>query len=235
VIADTQAPKVPKELQPSRFTPAKSRREAMSRLNAMTAKGYGAVLNDVHLNDLNSILQGLEDTVGCHGVKLNRIGFTGLNERALGVFSPGRNAVEIDYKMSTMPVSRVKERHNEFTQRRLKALIRSGKNSIELSRKSFLAKTRRDLVLDSRDPLRSVALHEGFHGVFYHKGLERKWKAELMKQGIKQEDWYTVSMYAGIKRDSAEFFAETGSAIYSNISVNPKIKSAFIATMRGVK
>jgi hypothetical protein len=86
--------------------------------------------------------------------------------------------------------------------------------------------------MDAEDPMKAVAAHEGFHNVYYTHKLDDAWKTAVAARGLKLNDFYSVSEYAG--KNISELFSEVGSAISSGVDIPKEFLDAFYETVKTI-
>lgn len=77
-----------------------------------------------------------------------------------------------------------------------------------------------------KDPIRSVAMHEAAHTLYFVKKLKLSWARSLSKHRVTRKDMLTVSDYAA--SDIDELFAETLAAVFEGFDdIAANLRSAF--------
>ena len=103
--------------------------------------------------------------------------------------------------------------------------IRNLKNKIENIERTH----RWDISLDSIDPLRSLAIHECYHALYFNRDLSSKWKQLLIDNDVDIGSKCEISEYAAT--NDSELFAEVGCAIENDFKIPDNIYSAFKETI----
>jgi SPP1 gp7 family putative phage head morphogenesis protein len=225
-------PEPPPPPAPRQFVPAANKGAAIARLEAFirTADaasvgryGYvnGVDLPGATLDQLNSILRGVEKSLGAYDHRVGTITWTKKRTSALGVYRRWElidfDSIEIQKTAAKSAkknaqegrdaFARQKQRRIEYLQAAIADPARANlKDRSEAELRNVLASTRWAVFHDADDPLASVLTHEGFHRVYRGSDFENTWASQLSAKSIKEDTIRGVSEYAGKNR--SEFFAE---------------------------
>lgn len=211
----------------------------------------GVNLDGLEDKKVESIIGGLEKSIGKYNIKIDYVGWNPVKEKVAAVYKErgiGKH-LSISFQKTGTKRSKlvsnknVKAYQSDKPKRvdKLQYLInefpiihgRRDKGKLEK-----LKKCNRWLVSDGvDDPLSVLSAHEGFHCVYHQKGIEDKWNENLLKyvgeEGHSDIKCMSVSEYGC--SSVSELFAEVGAAITHGINIDPAVKQAFEKTMEGVK
>ena len=226
-----------------KFVPAKTVDEAIGRLNNHFNK---VDLPGLRLDPLNSLLHGAEEVLGKHDIKVDVLEYQVKKSRSFGrAITPmrgrdGVTSIQIQKSFLNNPIPKVEKSRIAFTTNKANAkglseriLKRENTGAVYKDqvrkRLDILNSTERwGVYQSSDDPIRSVIVHEAYHMVDRIKDLE---KLDFRTLPIK--DIYNVSEYAA--SNSAELFAEIGSAITRGVEIPQSMIDAFNNVMEGKK
>jgi len=233
----------PYEPEEDKYEPANNLDDLLTPIgNKIPSK---VTLSGIPKRQEKSILDGLNNSVVKYSGKLNSVGWQVDRRRSLGVAHFGGQFIRFQKTGTKTIYSKALKEDKWYNERRL-ALIAKTKQSIEDSRragiiefnkqklKNLKSATRWSIYTQADDPMKTIALHEGFHNVYGINKLEDRFLVALKKHNVVDKNkWFEVSEYAAT--NVAELFAEIGSAIESNINIPQKFINAFNDTIKGIK
>lgn len=210
----------------------------------------GVNLDELELNHLESINDGLNRSIGKYNIRINYVGWDLKKNKVFAIYSEfgggkhssigfrktpaknpkGNSAKNLKGYRSDKPLrmDKLKADYDEYPYSREKIAYRMKK----------LEKCERWLVSDDcDDPLAFITTHEGFHCIYHQKGLESVWTDNLKKYvGEKMnEDIKCTSVSEYGCSSISELFAEVGAAVSFNILIDKDVKQAYLDTMESIK
>jgi len=225
----------PAPISPETFKPAKTIKEANSRLSKVSDH---VGINE-NLSITNEILSALEENLKPIGIKLKSLEYIRKNARQLG--KAGATKLQLQKTFLKQPEQRTKKIVVEFENRKKRELINIEKGLLDdrpEPLKDILRKKKLN-ILNSKTPfsfattkrkIYAVAKHESYHTIFFEKDLKDKFLNNI--KGIPINKWFSVSEYAG--SNLSELFAELGTQISLGNKIPNDLKTAFLKTMKGI-
>ena len=238
------------------FVPSDTVEEGIERLNnfikvdsnvgseLMTGSGslnfYG-----IRLCDINSIVNGLEKTIGKYNIKLDHIGWDLEDSGAVGTYrrtyDDKYNAILINKQRTENSKEATKESEDAYKLHREKQIKNWSTPPVNEYAHGMIEKLQtlnRFAMNDtSADEISVTIAHEGHHAIYDKYKLKNIWKnnmmhyvGEEMNNDIKCA---TVSDYG--MSDIEELFAEVGAAVAFDIKIDPDVKQAYLKTMESIK
>jgi hypothetical protein len=213
--------------------------------------------NTISTNSAAEIAGGVGDTLNKYGVQIDNIGYlTSRKVRLNARYARYRTSLMGDVRWDSIEFSKTYVNNPIASaakaERGFAHSITRAKAQQEATLKHWAGRTmpkevlesfnRTQLYIDnakqwtvaarSASPLRTTAIHESYHAVYYQKNLAQKWSESLKKNKVTKADKYKVSEYAASK--DKELFAEVGAAIDTGVSIPSNVKAAFESTVRGL-
>jgi hypothetical protein len=208
-------------------------------------------LKGLELSQLNSIIHGLERTVGKYNIKLDHIGWNDKKQSASALYSylghhkailfqkTATKNVKAHHKKTLKNFELGKDRNIETQERYLRREEvqpgAHGRTREKITKLNALKRWTVDSELD--DMLLGTVVHEGHHAIYYSEKLKDKWHdnvERLVGRKLTNElKCASVSEYG--MSNMSEFFAEVGVAVEFGVDIDPDVKQAYLETMAGVK
>lgn len=245
----------------SDFVPAKTMEEATERINKfitpikeenkLSFGRYGFDLNGLKLNNVNSIINGFEKSIGKYGITLTFIGWNERKQKFLAQYVQFTD-LQVSIQFQKTATKNVEKKHkkarNDFDSYKIdminklnqyltyKEITPGDHDTIHKKIDKMEACKRWSIDSSTNDPLAIIACHEGQHAIYFKHKLESKWKDNLTF--LVGDDMHTNIKCASVSEygmsEPKELFAEVGAAISFGIEIDPDVKQAYLDTIRGI-
>ena len=246
----------------SDFVPAKNVKEATDRLEHQflkeeadiihfTRSREGIDFDGLKLPQLNSIIDGLERTIGKHNIKLDHIGWNEKKQRYAAMYSylGSYRAILFQKTATKNTKAHQKKTLKNFATAKDRNLAKyekylgykemnPGHHDDLRNRMAKLEKLTRWVVDGDLDnQLLGVVVHEGHHAIYLQNNLRDAWYDNIrtlvgpdLSSNIKCA---TVSEYG--MTEMGELFSEVGVAVEFGVEIDPDVKQAYLNTMETIK
>lgn len=246
----------------SDFVPSKTIKEATDRLEHQFLKDeevvarFAAIKNDVSfdglkLPQLNSIIDGLERTIGKYNVKIDQIGWNERKHKSTAQYTYFGNYCAILFQKTAAknPKAHQKKVLKNFEIGKDRNLAKyekylgykdmsPGYHDDLRDRIAKLEKLERWVVdVDLDNSLLGIVVHEGHHAIYHYNKLDSVWYdniRNLVGPKLSSElKCASVSEYG--MTEMGELFAEVGVAVEFGVEIDPDVKQAYLNTMETIK